>query len=451
MKWWMPLLLANSLYSITLKEAEEKALNSNVAIKISELQAREKELQSLQALLSWFPEVNYGAMAAVLQKPQEISRFQRQKKLFSNQFTVTQPLFSSSLLGDLRLSRLAKAGGILGKDIAINETLYQVRTNYLLFGLKVEESALDQMKLASLQRTYQDEEVKFKAGRSTQLQVARAKAAISYEISNQMARHKVAMQAKHDLSLLLHLSPEEEVLLSFTGFPSIQRYPMLTEKLQVLQAYLMENTMNEAPPSLSLFTDQEVQQYINLARVSRPELKKSSLIVQAAQVKQKQSFSQYFPEMSAFVDYGYYQPVNGQFFRQRNDWVGGIQLSWSLFDSLKREMKSKEVVALNKAAKLAYSYEYEKLEVTIRQDLRDIEGALLVYQNAQENQFLAKETLEAVEIQYEVGSASEINLRDAKQFYLESTFNLNQALAGLLQKYYSLVYDLGTDEPISNY
>ncbi len=434
---------SSSLFGLTMQEAEQRALQSSPAVLLGDLQSKQTDAQYAQAFLSWFPEITFGSMVAVLQKSQKISNFQRQKHLFSNQFTLTQPIFSSDLLGNLNLARLVKEGGLIGKEVVENETLLEVRSNYLIFGVKSQESSLEHVKLAYLQKVLQDEQVRLKSGRSTQLQVAKAKAAISYEISQQLDRQKDMLRARHALSLILRLSPSDEAGLVFGGFPSVEKYPILKKKQQQLQSYLVENTLASSPPSLSLFSEEEIQQFIREAQANRPELKKLSLYVQAADVKTTQSRTQYLPEVSAFVDYGYYQPVNGQFFRQRNDWAGGIQLSWSLFDSLKREMKSKEVVALRKAAKLGLSYENDKLERTIRQDLHDIEEALFVYQNAQENLFLAQQTLEESEVQLGAGGLSDLQIQDARRFLAESDYHQTQALAALLQKYYQLQHDIG--------
>lgn len=443
MKWFLIFFTTSSLFGLTIQEAEKRALTSSPAVLMGDLQAEQKEAQYAQAFLSWFPEVTFGSMFAVLQKSQKISNFQRQKHLFSNQFTITQPIFSSSLLENLNLARLVKEGGIIGKSVVENDTLLEVRTQFLAFGLKSQASSLGQVKLAYLQQVLKEEEIRLKSGRTTQLQVAKAKAAVSYEIAQQLESRKELMSARHALSLIMHLSPWDEAAFTFGGFPALDEFPLLKQKLSVLQSYLVKNITAVSPPTISLFTEDEIQQFVAEARLNKPELQQLTLYVQAADVKRVQTRTQYLPEVSAFVDYGYYQPVNGQFFRQRNDWAGGIQLSWSLFDSLKKEMKSKEVVALRKAARLGLSYEIDKLEATIRQDLGGIEEALFGYQNAQENLFLAQQALEESEVQLGTGGISDLQLQDAKRFLAECEFNHMRVLAALLQKYYQFQHDLG--------
>ncbi len=439
MRCLVMLLITNSIFALSLPEAEQRALESSPAIRLGDLQSEQNDAQYAQALLSWFPEVTFGSMAAILQKPQKISHLQKQKHLFSNQFTLTQPIFSSDLFGNLKLSRLIKEGGAVGKEIAISETLYAVRTQYIQYGMKNQELALENVKLGYLQQAYQDETIRLKTGRSTQLQVAKAKAAISIEMSKQMNAQKESNKARHELALLLHFPPQEEAGLKIDPLPSVDDYPLLKEKQRLLQNNLLEGKEG------SLFNEEEINNLIAQARANRPELKKMRLYVQAADAKRGQSRTQYLPEVSAFVDYGYYQPVNGQFFRQRNDWAGGVQLSWSLFDSLKREMKSKESVAFRKAALVAYEFENDKLEMTIRQDVQDIEEALFLYQNSQENLYLAQQTLEEAEVQFGAGGLNDLQLQDTKKFLSESEFLQTQAQVALLQKYYQLEHDVNLD------
>lgn len=436
-----------SLHAISLSEAEERALKASPAILLSQQEVQQNNARYSQAFLSWFPDVTFGSMIAVLQKSQKISSSQKQKHLFSNQFTLTQPIFSSNLLGDLRLSRLAKEGGKIGATMAANDALFQVRMSYLSMGLKKQEVALQEVRLAFLQQSFQDEEALLKTGSSTRLQVAKSKAALSQEVARKIDSQKDSAQARHQLALLLHLSPVEEKRLTFSRFPSVEDYPLLKEKHRLVEDYLVRNVQRMSPEAISIFSENEVQWWIQRAKQNRPEIKKSALLIQAAQAKTTQTRTQYLPEVSAFVDYGYYQPVNGQFFKQRNDWAGGIQLSWSLFDSFKKEMKSKEIASLRKAAQLSFDYESDKLEMTIRHDLHHIEENLFVYQVAQENLFLAQQTLEETEVQHASGAISDLQLQDARRFLAENEFGQTEAVVNLLQSYYQLLHDTGVPFP----
>jgi outer membrane protein TolC len=174
-----------------------------------------------------------------------------------------------------------------------------------------------------------------------------------------------------------------------------------------------------------------------------PDIKKSALYVKTAEVKKAQSRSQYLPELSAFVDYGYYQPVNGQFFKQRNQWAGGLQLSWSLFDSLKREMKSKEASAYSKASKIALHYAQNRLNQTIQNDLETIAQALFVYYSTQKSLEVAEKMAEESRISYQAGRLSTYESQESTLFLLQSQLKYQESWAQVLKSYYQLLHDTG--------
>ncbi len=193
---------------------------------------------------------------------------------------------------------------------------------------------------------------------------SQAKSALSQEITKYYSAVKAASDAKQAFILTIHLDPTKIVGLELDDSIGIRDYPLLEQKLNMLKATIGGDIAQPASINtpFSVFSEGEIQDWINQARQDRPELKRSHIYVKASEEKSRQSKSQYLPKIEAFADYGYYTPVNGQFFRQKNDFAGGIQLSWSLFDSFKREAKVLEISALKKAAIIAYEYENNKVE-----------------------------------------------------------------------------------------
>ncbi len=102
-------ILSLPLAALTLHEAEQQALESNIAIRLTEQDVSQHNYQHLQSILSWLPDISFGSMYAALQKPQNISHSQKQTQLFNNQFVLTQPLFAPNLLGDLKLTQNRQA------------------------------------------------------------------------------------------------------------------------------------------------------------------------------------------------------------------------------------------------------------------------------------------------------------------------------------------------------
>ena len=448
MRYFSLLLLTVPLSaSLTLEEAEHRALKTNIAIQISDQDLKQNDARRLQAVLSWLPEITFGSMYAKLQKSQKISHLQKQNHLFSNQLALTQPIFSPGLLGDLRLSEIAQTGARIGKDMIINDTLLQVRLLFLAALLKQQTVDVEKEVIGYLNTSYEAEQKKYSAGSSTTLLVSQTKSALSQEITKYYGAMKELSDAKQQLGLSLHLDADEAVDLKLSNVIGVDNYPLLKEKLELLKKTVGSDVANPAKidAPFAVFSPEEVQDWINLARQDRPELKQSHVYVQAAQEKFHQSKRQYLPKIEAFVDYGYYQPINGQFLRQRNDFAGGIQLSWSLFDSFKREARVGEVYALKKAAGLALEYESDKVASTIRNDINQLEEALFVYLYALEAAELAQQALEETKVRLSSGSITDLDLQKTTRLQSEAQLHKLQAEYNYLKSYFQLRHDAGID------
>jgi len=430
----MTFFFAMVLSTLSLQEAENIALKSNASIQLSEQDVEQKNAQRLQSILSWLPDITFGSMVAKLQKSQEISSRQRQTHLFSNQFVLNQPIFSPSLLGDMRLSTLALEGAKAAYEMTSNDTLFQVRTLYLTVLGKQKTIDVEKQIISYLTTAFGDEQKKFEMGSGTTLQVSQAKTTLSQEITKYYNVKTELSNAQRDLALALHL--QEAPPLNNTI--DLEDYPLLIEKLSILKTSVDRFTIDQP---LVLFSPTEVDEWVNRARQNRPELKRSSLFVQAAQEKSNQAKTQYLPTISAFVDYGYYQPINGEFFRQRNDFAGGIQLSWSLFDSFKREMKTREISAVRKAAGIAYQYESDRVGMTVRQDLHQLEQALFAYLTAAENKELAKQAFEETSVRQSAGRITELEFQNCSRLLSEAMLQADLAEYNLLGTYFQLLHD----------
>ena len=440
-------ILSMPLAALTLHESEEQALESNVAIQLTEQDVSQNNYRHLQSILAWLPDLTFGSMYAALQKQQNISHMQRQTQLFNNQFVLTQPLYSSELLGDLKLSKIAKQGAMAGREMAINDTLFQVRVLYLEVLFTQRAVDVEKQVIGYLNAAYENQQKKYQSGGATTLAVSQSKSALSQEITKYYSAVKSASDAKQQFVLTIHLDPTKIQDLKLDDSIGIKDYPLLQEKLTRLQAVVGGDIAQPATLNspFAVFSEGEIQDWINQARLNRPELKRSHIYVKASEEKSRQTKSQYLPKIEAFADYGYYTPVNGQFFRQKNDFAGGIQLSWSLFDSFKREAKVWEGTALKKAAIIAYAYENDKVEMTIRNDIQQVEEALFVYLTAADSAELAKKALEEASISLSSGTVTDADHQNATRMVAQADLARQQAEYNYLKSYFQLRHDAGLD------
>jgi outer membrane protein TolC len=440
-------ILSLPLAALNLQESEQQALESNVTIRLTEQDVSQNKYRHLQSILSWLPNLSFGSMYAAFEKSQNISHMQRQTQLFNNQFVLTQPLFSPDLLGDLNLTKIGQEGAEAGREMAINDTLFQVRTLYL--EVLYTQQAVDVQKqvIGYLSTAYEDQQKKFQTGSGTTLAVSQAKSTLSQEITKYYSTLKQASDAKQQFVLTIHLDPSKILGLKLDDSIGIKDYPLLMQKLTMLQSVVGGDIAQPASldTPFAVFSEGEIQDWINQARQDRPELKRSHIYVKASEEKSRQTKSQYLPRIEAFADYGYYTPVNGQFFRQKNDFAGGIQLSWSLFDSFKREARVWEGSALKKAALIAYEYENDKVEMTIRNDIKQVEEALFVYLTAADNAELAKQALSETSISLSSGTVTDADHQNATRMVAQAQLARQQAEYNYLKSYFQLRHDAGLD------
>ncbi len=440
-------ILSLPLAALTLHESEQQALESNVAIQLTEQDVTQNNYRHLQSILSWLPNLSFGSMYAALQKPQNISHSQKQTQLFNNQVVLTQPIFSPELLGDLNLTKIAQQGALAGREMAINDTLFQVRVLYL--EVLATQKAVDVQKqvIGYLNTAYEDQQKKMQAGSGTTLAVSQAKSALSQEITKYYSIMKAASDAKQQFVLTIHLEASKILGLKLDDSIGVKDYPVLEEKVTKLKAVVGGDIAQPAALNspFSVFSESEIEDWVNQARQNRPELKRSHIYVKASEEKSRQTKSQYLPKIEAFADYGYYTPVNGQFFRQKNDFAGGIQLSWSIFDSFKREAKVLEISALKKAAIIAYEYENDKVDMTIRNDIGQVEEALFVYLTAAESAELAQQALADTKISLDSGTVTDADYQNATRMVAQAQLASQQAEYNYLKSYFQLRHDAGVD------
>jgi len=112
---------------------------------------------------------------------------------------------------------------------------------------------------------------------------------------------------------------------------------------------------------------------------------------------------------------------------------------------LKREAKVWEGTALKKAAVIAYEFENDKVEVTIRNDIKQIEEALFVYLTAADNAEIAKQVLSEANISLSAGVIIDANLQNASRMAAQADLGRRQAEYNYLKSYFQLRHDAGLD------
>jgi len=419
--------------ALSLQQAEEIALSQNKQIRLAEQEVGQYQSRKTQSVVSWLPEITFASMFVDMQKRQVLFLDRITKKFVMNQFQFNQPIFSSDLIYGMRAASLYLSSTRKDQDIAINDALLQVRLSYYAAVLKAISLKVQEEVIGYLSEALEDEEKKLQAGKSTSFDVNQSKVSLSNSKAEYHTYLKDFKAARNRLVLNLGVNPQTDhsLTLSETTIP-LENYPELMGKLDRLQRGIHP-----------LFSEIEIEEQIERARRMRPEVQKSAILAKAAQEELRQQQGKYLPKISAFVDYGYYEPVNGAFFKQQYNFAGGIQLSWNIFDSMKREFRIQEAKCVHKAAQISVEQALDQSAINIRTEIEQIEEAFYMFSSSEEALKLADQAMKDAKIRLIAGTISPLQYRDAARAYAEASRHTAEARYAILQAYFQLQHDVG--------
>jgi outer membrane protein TolC len=446
-------LAQEDLKNLSLKQAEGISLQNNKEIQLSEQEIGQFYARRLQAISAWFPQISFASMYVNLQKPQAVLGPLALPQYTMNQFQLNQPLFSTDLFFTLRTTSFYLKSTEINREIAVNRTLLHVRTLYFLVILKEVSLKVQKEVIDYLTNALNEEQKKYDAGRAISFEVNQSKVALSNAISAYHAIMKELKSARNDLIIALGCDPdkEKEINLSesdlaFDDFPEVkEKLTLLQQKTEGLSARLPKSEMLVQTTHLSLFSEDEIEKWIAVARLKRPEVKKSKYLVKAARQQVNYQKGRYLPEISGFIDYGYYYPFNGLFFPQQKNWASGVRVSWNIFDSFKREFQIKEAGFARESAKIEQQQTLDRTSADIRNQIYQIEEALFSYLSAYESLVLAEQSMKEAQVRLAAGTITPLDYRDATRSYAETHRQCDQAKYSLLHSYFQLRHAAGID------
>ena len=425
------------MQNLSLQDAEAVALEYNRPFLIAQEETRQSQEQRGEALSRWFPALEYTAEYRQSQE-NELAldayklAFPYVKKAYSSVFELTQPLFSTDLLFGLKGRNAEYRAAQWGERQTRNNLLFAVRRNYyaVLYyqkALEIRQEHIDYMTYA-----YEQESGKLKAGNSTTLEVNRSSVAVSNSVSAYYSILKQEKMARNSLILNLGVNPLEEPNLSIKeqGFP-VESTPIIG------------NALEEG----KRFSENEIRAYVECALVQRSDLKQLNFTVDAKQQAVNEAKGDYLPKITSYLRYSSNDVYLGAnpWSEQPYHWVGGVALTWNLFDSLLREHKVRKAKSAHRASMLSYSYGQEQAETEVRDILYRIEEAIFIYRASHSAVLVAEQAREQAQEKLQYGKIAPLEYRDAVDALALARNQNNQAGFDLMTAYYQLQLALGED------
>lgn len=463
----LPLFGELPLRNLSLRDAEGIALEYNKNFLIAQESTFQADERKLQAVSRWLPAIGYRGEFRDIEKKEIFFDVFSPVLAFSHRgyssiFELSQPIFSSDLLFGLKSSALEAEVYSYAQANTKNELLLVVRDRY--YEVLFYENALEieRENITFLSYALEQEQGKLNAGNSTPFEVNQSKVAVANSISLYYSTLKNLKNARNALVISLGIDPllESEIQLSEKKMP-IEKIPEIAMKLEELEEkynyrqdtfpstndFLIHIDSLKNARKLTLFSQEEVEKYINLAFSLRPDLQAKRLEVGVANQNVNQKMGNYLPKVSGYARYSYNDVVLGPkpFSQQDYYWSAGIVLSWNLFDGLLREHEIKEAKSIRSSSKISYDKEWQRIEVEIRNGLYQLEEAMLAYASSTQAVFIAELARDQAADKLRFGRIAPLEYRDSVNLLAQAKNQQNQASFDLIAAYYQVRYATGID------
>ena len=463
----LPLVAELSLENLTLARAEEIALEYNKQLLIAKEGVVEAKERKLQAISRWLPSLHFDAIWSQFERKEYLfdvysNILPLSKNAYHSGFTLDQPVFSSDLLFRLKARQYEERSADRDQVNTVNELLLALRDRYYSVILYELALGIQRQNVDYLSEALDQEHMKLEAGNSTTYEVNQSKVAVANAISLYYETLKNLKTARNALIITLGVDPNLEPKLSlknreiplfsvptiaFKMEKALMKFHYQSSDFPTIKDVLDHIKHIEDARRLTLFTEGEVLEYVELALKQRPDLARSCLEIKVAEQKVWEKVGHYFPKVGGFAHYIYNESEPGPkpFFKEKYYFSGGLSLSWNLFDSFLREHEVREASSQKRAAKIAYTRDLQAIEVQVRDSLYQFEEALYAFLSSQNGAMLAEQARYQAADKLAFGRIPPLEYRDSVN-QLAMACNLrNKASTQLMMAYYQLRYAIGQD------
>lgn len=461
-------LHAQLLKCINLKQAEEIALCENKPYLIAYEDVYQADQRRKQAISKWLPSISYNASythvpeAITVFKVPSVNNIVFKNDIMINRFELKQPILSTDLYFGLKSRSLELKYSEAERENTKNHLLLKIRRDY--FSVVFYDAALDIQKenIDYLTQALEVEQGKFQNGDTTILDLNQSRVAVANALSEYYNTLQKLKESRNSLIYTLGVDPilEEEMTLEDRTI-DVFRISEISDKLKILERkynyftdqfaatfdLIMQSERVRNERKLTLFSTDEVDNYLETAYAQRPDLRSKRLQIDIAEKEVETKRGDYFPVITGYVDY----VKNGgdpseRFAIQDSMSVSfGVKLTWNLFDSMLREHRIKEAVSKRSSSKIDYCYARDNVEIGIRNQLHQIEDAIYVYISGTEGVRLAEMAMVQAKEKLRFGKIPPLEYRDAVNQLAKARNVQNFSSYQLMIAYYQLLFDLGCD------
>ncbi|HEY0946184.1 MAG TPA: TolC family protein [Opitutaceae bacterium] len=416
-------LLATSAFAQTppdvpdrldLQTALTYALENNYSIRQAKERIREQEGLIIEVKAQVLPNAFVDSSAS--RSDWELYR-DRGSSATSNEdwsiaLTVRQLLYSGGgVKAALDAQQLVREAALLDLQATINNALLEVRTRFYNVLLARDQIRVQEQNVGLLREQLQTARNRFEAGSVSNFDVLQAEV----QLAN---AQPPLIRARNNF----RISVEE--LRQVIGYDNSE-----SENLRKVPEFI--GSLDFTPTSFDL------QQALDAARTSRPELQQLEKIADARDAGVRNAKSGYYPDLAVVGGYEFRKDGRSSHFRDSLDgWTVGLQSSWAVFDGRATAGRVRQARSQLEQAKLSVAEQRLGIEVEVRRAISSLQEAGELADAAQRVVAQADEALRLANARYSAGTATQLDvltaqvaLTQARDNQLQANYSYNVAVA----------------------
>lgn len=421
--------------ALSLAEAEQIALQANPQRRASLLMKEQAMYQCKDAYSRLLPRF---ALSGTLQHT-EIGGADGYDWVTRSSVGMRQVLWSSEAYHGYKAAKIEECRA---SDLDLeqaNELLYAVRLKYYQTLLEQNRVQAEGENIRLLKESLELEQTRKEIGESTAFAVQQSQVALTTAWSGYYAALRRAKVARNELAVLLGEDPVRPPALAMDQI-SFDEMDVVQEGLAATES---ENLALDAIPGF--MPEDVIWEWESLAVDRRPDLRRIRTELCAADRQVKRRRGEYYPEVSAFVDYHNNSTGKLTFLSRESYWDAGVRLDWTLFDSFGRENRGRAACANRGQVHYLLEGALRQAKADVRNRFSEMEEALLGYHAAVKSVAFAEESVRLAKQRREVGVMTPLEFRDATYGLTQARQQELQAAFQVVAAYYGLRHVSGAD------
>jgi len=417
--------------SVGFDEALDLAMKQNQSLLSLKQLVEEAKAGKIVSMASWLPQIS--AMTSYFRNSEQ-QLIALSKNTFLTQISLTQNVFNADAWYDVKIADLEYQKLQLLYDALVNEMTYLAKTAYFKVVLDLEKLETQEEHVRLLSALLKKMQDRLKIGEAIALNVNQSQVALSNAKSRYYQSLKALKDSRSELAVLIGLDPEAFKVDVPEKRLDVRRFDYLEEK------FIKTKRQEETPEIFSAHENMALEQ---LAKQYNPNLKTTRIVFEMMNQEVRRSVGKYFPEVQLVANYGggpnpflFYPSSN---FNNQSMQLGiGVQLTWNLFDGLRREGNVQRARSRRSSSFHELENTAQHVSLALSESITGIEESLSQVIWTEDNVGLAELTKNLAYDQLEIGYITIYDYQISLDQLVQAKNLLSESKYSLLKNYFSL-------------